>query len=218
MIIHWHGQSFFTINTKNKTGEKIVLAIDPFAQSSGLRPPKKKADILLISHSHKDHSNKQIITGNPFVIQSPGEYEKEDIFIYGIQAFHDQKQGKERGQVVVYKILAEGMHLCHLGDFGQKELSADQIEKIGEVDVLMIPVGSEKSLNAKGAARVIAQIEPRLVVPMHYKIKGSPGDLEGVDKFLKAMGAEKTKPEPQLKIRRNDPPGEETRIVVLGYE
>lgn len=241
MNIVWHGQSFFGINTKGTEGFSVKIAIDPFGEGLGLRVPKVEADILLITHQHEDHSNvkaikctrqqpsqegsvaskgmsgasKGIGEAGPFLIDGPGEYERKGIFIKGILAFHDKSEGKERGEVTVYKIEAEDMKLCHLSDFGQKELSPEQLEKIGEIDILILPVGSEHSLGAKEASSIIAQIEPRIVIPMHYKIPKLKVKLEAVDKFLKLMGAEDVKPEKKLKISLKDLPKEETKIVLL---
>ncbi len=104
------------------------------------------------------------------MIEEPGEYEVKDIFIQGIPSFHDEEEGKKRGQNTIYTIEAEGIRLCHLGDLGQKELNSDQLEKIGDIDILMVPVGGVYTINSKGAAKIISQIEPRLIIPMHYHI------------------------------------------------
>ena len=215
MQIIWRGQSFFEISAKGQNSEPVRIAIDPFGDDLGLKVPKIEADILLITHQHSDHNNRAAVLGKPFVIDSPGEYELKGVFIKGIRAFHDSQEGKERGQVVIFKIEAEGMKLCHLSDFGQKELSDEQLEAVGEVDVLMTPVASKHSLDAKGASNIISQIEPRIVIPMHYKIPNLKIDLDGVDKFLKQMGEQDIKPEKKLKLSLRDLPQEETKIIVL---
>lgn len=215
MNITWKGQSFFVIDVKSGENDGVTVAIDPYDNKIGLRAPNVEADILLISHSHSEHSNTKAVKGHPFTINSAGEYEVKDIFIKGIPAFHDSVDGKERGSVVIYKIEAEGLKLCHLSDLGQKELLPEQLEQIGEVDILMAPVASSHSLDAKGAAQIISQIEPRIVIPMHYKLPNIKIDLDGVDKFLKVMGAEDIKPEKKLKITSSHLPTEETHIVIL---
>jgi len=215
MNIIWKGQSFFVIDVKGRENGVVRVAIDPYDNKLGLRVPNIEADILLISHAHSDHSNAKAISGRPFTIDSTGEYEVKDVFVKGISAFHDSTEGKERGNVIVYKIEAEGLKLCHLSDLGQKELSPEQLESIGEVDILMIPVASEHSLDAKMASQIISQIEPRIVIPMHYKLPKLKVNLDGVEKFLKVMGAEDTKPEKKLKITPTHLPVEETKIVVL---
>lgn len=215
MQITWKGQSFFMINAKAGENGEVTVAIDPYDNKIGLRVPNVEADIALVSHDHSDHSNVKAIGGKPFVIDSTGEYEVKDVFIKGISAFHDSVDGKERGSVVIYKIETDGLKLCHLSDLGQKELSPEQLEEIGVVDILMIPVGGTYTLDAKGAADIIAQIEPRIVIPMHYKLPNLKIDLDGVNKFLKVMGAEDIKPEKKLKITSTHLPTEETKIVIL---
>lgn len=218
MVISWFGQSFFTLDIKanrNLQKEKIVLAIDPFDQKLGLKVPKIEAQILLITHSHFDHNNRQAIKGNPFIIEEPGEYEVKGIFIKGIPSFHDELQGKERGENIIYKIEAEDLKICHLGDFGQKELTETQVEQIGELDILLIPVGGSYTIDSKRAANVVAQLEPKIVIPMHYKLPGLDLDIEGVEKFLKIMGQEEKKVQKKLKITLKDLPKEEMEILLL---
>jgi len=214
MHIIWHGQSFFQIQVSYNKGEQITLAIDPFDEAIGLKVPSLSADILLISHSHHDHSNKKAIKGTPFLIEGPGEYEVKGIFIQGIPSFHDNVQGKQRGQNTIYTIEAEDVRLCHLGDLGQKELTSEQIEEIGDVDILMIPVGGVYTINSKEANRIIAQLEPRIVIPMHYHLPKLKIKLEGVDKFLKEFGRKSITPQPKLLIKKKDL-AEETKLVVL---
>lgn len=215
MNIIWKGQSFFEITAKGKEGEPVKIVTDPFDAKIGLRVPKTEADILLVTHDHSDHSNIKAVAGKPFIIDEPGEYEIKDVFVKGISAFHDSTEGKERGGVVIYKIIAEGLKLCHLGDLGQKELTPEQLEEIGEVDILIVPVGGTYTIDAKQASEIISQIEPRIVIPMHYKISGLKVQLDGVNKFLKVMGAEDSQKEKKLKITKSHLPAEETKIIVL---
>lgn len=215
MTINWHGQSFFEVRSRERGGSEIKIAIDPFDETLGVRVPKAAAEILLISHSHSDHSNKKAITGTPFLIEEPGEYEIKEVFIKGIPAFHDNSGGKEKGVVTIYKIEAEAIKVCHLSDLGQKELTAEQLEEIGEVDILMIPVGGIYTIGPKEAATIISQIEPKIVIPMHYKIPKLKFNFEKVEKFLKVMGQEEIPPQKNLKIKAKDLPKEEMKIVVL---
>jgi len=215
MNILWHGQSFFEIVLKGDNGGTVKIVIDPFSKEIGLRPPRTEADILLITHQHPDHNNREAIKGEPLAIASPGEYEVKGVFVKSISAFHDNSQGKERGEVVVYRIEAEGLKLCHLSDLGQRELTDEQVERIGEVDILFIPVGGNYTIDAKAASNIISQIEPRIVVPMHYKIANLKIKLDGLDKFLKQMGSEDVEKLKKLKVKPKDLPQEETKIVVL---
>jgi len=215
MEIIWHGQSFFEIRTKDSAKEEIKIVIDPFDEKLGLKVPKSEAHLLLITHHHEDHANVGAVGGQPFLIDGPGEYGVKGVFVKGVLSFHDNVSGKERGLNTIYKIEAEGIKICHTGDLGQKELTESQLEEIGEVDLLMIPVGGVYTIEAKAAAEIVSQIEPRLVIPMHYKLPKLKIGLEEVSKFLKVMGVEGITPEKKLRINLKDLPREETKIVVL---
>jgi L-ascorbate metabolism protein UlaG (beta-lactamase superfamily) len=215
MHIIWRGQACFEIITSPNKGTQTILCIDPFGEELGLRVPTISADIALITHAHFDHNNKRALKGNPFFIEGPGEYELKGVFIQGIPSWHDTAQGSERGTNTIYVIEAEEIKLCHLGDLGQRELTDEQLEQIGEVDILMIPVGGVYTVNGPEAAKIIAQIEPRIVIPMHYALPKLKVKLEGVEKFLKAMGAKDIEAQAKLTIKKKDLPEEETKVVVL---
>ena len=215
MQIFWHGQAFFQIIAKRGKEEKLTIAIDPFSGEIGLRVPSVQADILLISHDHRDHNNVKAIKGTPFLINGPGEYEIKGTFIQGIPAYHDKSQGKERGRVTIYTIEAEGMRLCHLGDLGQKEFTSEQIEKIGDCDILMVPVGAVYTISGAEAVKIISQIEPKIVIPMHYHLPKLKLKLESLDKFLKAMGKKDIAPESKLLIKEKDLQTGETKTIIL---
>ena len=215
MNIIWHGHAFFQIINNRGKEEKLSIAIDPFSEEIGLRVHSVQADILLIKHDHYDHNNTKAVKGNPFLIQGPGEYEIKGVFVQGIAAYHDKTRGKERGGVTIYTIDTEGIRLCHLGDFGQKELTPDQVEKIGDCDILMIPVGGVYTISGQEASRVISQIEPRIAIPMHYQLPKLKSKLENLDKFLKAMGQKGITPQPKLYIKKKDLTEEGTKVIVL---
>jgi len=215
MQIIWHGQSCFQLIFSRRKEEKITFVIDPFSTEIGLRLPKIGADVLLVTHSHNDHSNVKGISGDPFLINGPGEYEIRGIFIQGIECFHDESQGKERGRTTTFIIEGDEMKLCHLGDFGQKELTPDQLEKIGNVDILMIPVGGVYTISAQETSKVISQIEPKIVIPMHYHIPKLKIKLDNLDKFLKVMGVKSTEVLNKLIIKKRDLPGDGMKIQVL---
>lgn len=217
MNIIWYGQSCFKITTQSqkKSRQRTSLVIDPFHEKTGLKLPKMEAEIVLVTHDHDDHSNKQAVKGDPFFIESPGEYEVSDIFITGINSFHDENKGKDKGLNTIYTIETEDLRLCHLGDFGQKEMEDKQLQDIGEVDILMIPVGGVYTIDAKGATKIISQIEPRLVIPMHYKIKGLQIELEELDDFLKAIGEKGASPEEKLVAQKKSLPSGEMKVFPL---
>lgn len=221
MQIIWHGQSCFQIiatpHHKNSGGGQTSILIDPFSEEIGLRLPKLETDILCVTHSHYDHNNIRAVSGRPFLIEGPGEYEIKGAYVQGIPAFHDEKQGSERGENTIYAIEVEGLRVCHLGDFGQKELTNEQLEGIGEIDVLMVPVGGVSTISAKEALKVITQIEPKITIPMHYQIPKLKikSKLDGLDKFLKALGVKSINPLNKLLVKKKDLSPEEAKIVVL---
>ena len=215
MQIIWHGQSCFEIISSQGKNNHVTIVTDPFDEEIGLRLPKLEADVLLITHQHHDHNNKKGVSGSPFLIEGPGEYETKGVFVQGITAFHDATEGKERGQNTIYTIEVEDLRICHLGDLGQKELTPEQIEQIGEVDVLLIPVGGVFTISAKEAAKIMSQIEPSISIPMHYQIPKLKIKLEGLDKFLKTMGIKSMATLEKLSIKKKDILPEEAKILVL---
>jgi len=216
MKIIWHGHSCFQIESSPQKNEKpISLVIDPFSEEIGLKLPKMEADILLVTHEHYDHNNIKGVLGSPFLITAPGEYELKKIFIQGISSFHDNVGGSKRGKNTIYIIEVEKIKVCHLGDLGQTELSAEQLEKIGEVDVLILPVGGTYTIGAKEVPRIISQIEPKIVIPMHYQLPKIKIKLDTVDSFLKTIGKKEIKPQDKLKIQKKDLDRDGFEVVVL---
>jgi L-ascorbate metabolism protein UlaG (beta-lactamase superfamily) len=196
---------------------QVKLVVDPYGEATGLSLPSMEADVVLVTHDHEDHNNKKAVKGEPFVIVNPGEYEVKGVFIQGIPSFHDDVLGKERGQNTIYTLEGEGIKVCHLGDFGQKELTPQQLESIGDVDILLIPVGGVYTINGKEAQKVISQLEPKIVIPMHYALPKLKYKLNPVDDFLHTMGAKKVEAQEKLVVKEKDlaQDREETEIVVL---
>jgi len=215
MQIIWYGQSFFRILTQRGKNNQVNLIIDPFDEKIGLKVPFLETDILLITHHHHDHDNLKAIKGNPFIISGPGEYEIKGVFIQGIPAFHDNVRGKERGLNTIYTIETEEIRLCHLGDLGQKELDSEQLEEIGDIDILMIPMGGVYTISAKEASKIISQLEPKVVIPMHYQIPRLKIKLEGLNKFLKIMGIKTPEILKKLLIKKKDLPADGIKIIIL---
>lgn len=222
MIITWYGQSCFKIETR-----EAVIAIDPFSRDIGLTPPRFHADLVLVSHEHHDHNNIAAISGRgakgegaggagePLVINGPGEYEVKNIAIAGVAAFHDSLHGRERGVNTIYRLEAEDLVVAHLGDFGESGMREETMDALGNVDILMIPVGGTYTVTAEGAAKIVNQIEPRLVIPMHYHLTGLKIKLAPVENFLEAASAPNAERLEKLTVRKKDLPEEETRVVVL---
>lgn len=217
MQIVWKGQACFHVTASRGNKEQVKILIDPYEDSLGIKLPPQEADLVLVTHSHFDHNNVKAAKGDPFVIDAPGEYEAKGVFVQGITTFHDDVQGKERGLNTVYTITAEGITLCHMGDFGQKELTPEQVEKIGQVHVLFVPVGGTYTVTGKEAAKIVAQIEPALVIPMHYALPKVKAKLALADEFLQAMGKKGLEAQAKLTLKEKDVAGEkeETEVVVL---
>ncbi len=214
MDIKYLGHSSFFIKTKNA---KIVT--DPFSpESTGMKFSKTEADIVTVSHSHADHSYTEGIKGEPLVLTWPGEYEKNEVRITGFSTYHDAKDGEERGENVMFKFEENDISVLHCGDLGH--LLNDEItENIGAVDVLMIPVGGFFTINAQDAVKVVNQIEPSMVIPMHYNHPGlnqqTFGNMQDLDTFLKEMGAEEVQPVEKITVKKDQLNPESTQIVVL---
>ena len=215
MEITYLGHSCFKLKGKNG-----VVVTDPYDSSIGLVLPTTSADIVTVSHQHKDHNAVQKINGTarrqkPFIVNDPGEYEIGGISVFGMSTFHDDSNGSERGNNTVYSILIDDLIICHLGDLGH-QLTANQLEELGTVDVLLCPVGGHYTIDAKAAVKVIQQIEPSYIIPMHYKgpQHGKMFDEVGtLEMFLKEYGSSPA-PQPKLLVEKTKLP-EETEIVVL---
>ncbi len=192
----------------------MSILIDPFSKEVGLRVPRLTDDIFLVTHEHYDHDNVADVPETSFVIRGPGEYEKSGVHIEGVLSYHDNAQGIERGLNTIYIIRIEDMRICHLGDLGQKELTAEQVETIGSVDILFIPVGGKYTINGAEAAAVIRQIEPKIIIPMHYKVEGLDVDVEGPQKFFKEMGLKPEEVE-TYKITAKNLPTEEIKLITF---
>jgi L-ascorbate metabolism protein UlaG (beta-lactamase superfamily) len=211
--IKWFGQSCFEVKSNNQT-----LIFDPYSSMIGLSLPKLSADIVLVTHNHPDHNNSSEISGigekKLFVIISPGEYEISGIKIDGVSSFHDKNQGAERGKNTIYIVDLEDIRICHLGDQGAL-LTDEELEEIGEVDILFVPVGGTYTINASEALEVINQIDPRIVIPMHYNISGVASKLDGIEKFASQEKIADLEGKDILEIKKNDLPSDEREIVIL---
>jgi len=214
MYLTYLGHSCFKL--QDKAGSDAVTVItDPFDKAVGLPVPHAEADIVTVSHDHFDHNNIGAIRGEPYVIDTAGEYEINGVSIVGIDSYHDEKDGRERGVNVICRITIDDINVVHLGDLGET-LDAKQLENLEGTDILLIPVGGKYTLDAKKAAEVISQIEPRIVIPMHYKAKESTIDIDGVDKFIKEIGLV-PREEEKLKISKKDLPQEDMELIVMKF-
>ncbi len=222
MNITWYGQACFRLSAKGGSasgGETTTVLIDPFSKKIGLREPRVNDAIILVTHEHEDHNNvedlpAQADAGKAFVIRGPGEYEKSGVQVVGISSFHDNVQGAERGLNTIYVIKLEDITLCHLGDLGQHELTGEQIEVIGNVDILLVPVGGVYTIDGKQAVGIVKQIEPKIIIPMHYKVSGLTVDLEPATAFLKEIGIKPEEVE-TFRINAKSLPQEEMKLVMF---
>jgi L-ascorbate metabolism protein UlaG (beta-lactamase superfamily) len=172
MVIKWLGHSSFLIENNYR------LVIDPFDPSINTLPSGLTADIVAITHDHFDHNYVSGVENVRQIINSAGEYDIRGFHIRGVNSFHDSDQGARRGGNIIYTIETEGTKVCHLGDLGQI-LNEEQLDAIGQVDVLMIPVGGFYTISVSDAVAVVTQIKPKLVVPMHYQVPGfTPAKLQ----------------------------------------
>lgn len=211
MELTWLGHSCFRLRGKDAT-----LITDPPDPTTGYSLGRLSADIVTISHNHPGHNFVKTITGDPKIIDGPGEYEVHQILISGVQTYHDRERGKLLGRNTAYLITMDDVQFCHLGDLGDT-LDDRAQEALSGADVLLVPVGGSAALDAERAVEVIAQIEPRLVVPMHYATPAyKPGGLDPVDKFLREMGVEASEPLPKLAITKASLPSE-PQVVLLTY-
>lgn len=214
MNISWLGQSAFLIKIVKNLKKEIKILTDPFSPQIGLKWPNLEADIVLVSHQHQDHNFIQGVKGQPFIIQELGEYEVKGIFFRGILAFHDNNEGKDRGSVIIFTLETEGLKLCHLSDLGQKELTEEQLEKIGPVDILFVPVGGFYTIDADQAKEIIGQLNPKIVIPMHYQLPKLKFKLKGLDVFLNVMGKKSIEPLKKLKIKSESLP-DQMELIIL---
>ena len=207
MEISWLGHSCFQLRGKN-----VTLITDPFSPQLGHSLGKISAPIVTISHDHPGHNYAGGVDGEPRIVRGPGEYEISDVLITGVASYHDNKHGQELGRNTIYIIHMDDLVICHLGDLGHV-LQEEQLEEVADADMLLVPIGGQHTINAAQAAEVISQIEPHIVIPMHY----SPptGDAPNpLDKFCREMGIEAINPQPKLSITRSTLPAE-TQVVIL---
>jgi L-ascorbate metabolism protein UlaG (beta-lactamase superfamily) len=210
MDINWLGHSCFRLK-----GKQATIVTDPFPPDLGYTLGKPTADIVTVSHQHPGHAYYKGIGGDPKVIAGPGEYEVKGVLIIGIATFHDADGGQKKGRNTVYLIELDGITVCHLGDLGHV-LTAEQVEEIDDVDVLLLPVGGGSTINAATATEVIRQIEPKVVIPMHYQTPVLKRELAPVDGFLKEMGIERPTSQPKLSFNPSSLPVS-TQVFLLDY-
>jgi L-ascorbate metabolism protein UlaG (beta-lactamase superfamily) len=209
MEITWYGQTCFRLS---KRGSATVVA-DPYPPDIGLTFPRTRAHVVTVSHDDPQCTYTSGVRGPFKLLDGPGEYEIGGVFVTGITTFADGKRGATRGLNTIFTFDYDGLTVCHLGRLGHVPTQS-QVENLGTVDVLLVPVGGGGSLTPARASEVISLFEPGLVIPMHYKVRGLQVSLGTLNRFLKEMGLEKMESQETLKITRTSL-AEETQIVVL---
>ncbi len=209
MQILWHGLSSFEIKAKTPNGD-ITIVTDPYQNTTGLRFPRTlSAELLLRTHDADDANNVGAITGEPYLIDLAGEFEVKNIFVFGVSA-----PLKSKEQNLIFVIEAEGMRIAHLGAL-DRALTDEELQRMNNVDILMVPVGGGRVMDAKVASEVISQVEPRVVIPMTHGLPTMKEKLASVDDFCKSLGACRREDLGKYKVKRKDLPEEDMLIVTL---
>ena len=186
MKIKWLGYSSFVLT--ESTGTTVLTdPFDPEMVGYGFAP--QKVDIVTVSHGHADHNYMKAVAEHDVVIDKPGTYERDGIHITGVQSFHDDEEGKRRGKNVIFKFGMDGVSVCHMGDIGEP-CSPELVERLLPVNVLLIPVGGNYTIDAEQAKEYVDRLMPDIVIPMHYKIKHCELDIDKVDQFEKMFDDE----------------------------
>lgn len=209
MEISWLGLSSFRIK-----GKQVTLITDPFLSETGDNSNRSAANIVCLSYQSPTADVAiEKIGRNPYIIRGPGEYEVSNALIIGIPCYQDDNKGSVRGKNTIYALEIEELSVCHLGRLGHL-LDDEEIETIGNVDVLLLPVGGNITINASLAAKLVRNIEPKIVIPMHYKTSGISLEIDPVDKFLNEIGAQGLMAQPKFNITKNNLP-QTTQVILL---
>jgi L-ascorbate metabolism protein UlaG (beta-lactamase superfamily) len=210
MELVWLGHSCFRLRGRDRT-----VIMDPFSPDLGYTPGRLQADVVTVSHAEPHHNAVETVAGAPRVVAGPGEYEFAGVTVTGVATPRPPGQGRDAPRNTAYLVELDDVTVCHLGDLATT-LGVDQIAVVKDADVLLIPVGGHCTIDATQAVEVVAQVEPRLVVPMHYRTPAITLPLDPVDRFCREMGVTDLTPQPRLNITRNNLPDQLT-VVLLEY-
>ncbi len=215
MNITWHGLSCFEIQSKTPDGE-VTIVTDPYENSTGHRMPKTiEAQIVIVSHDEEDANSVKSIQGEPSIVNMPGEFEVRGVFVYASEILLKRTEKKDEPvRNLACRIEIEGIHIAHLGAL-DRALTDKELQELENIDILMVPVGGGKVLSSKLASEVIAQIEPRVVIPMTHHIASEKEKLESVDAFCKELGSCRKEELNKYKVSRKDLPEDDMLVVVL---
>jgi L-ascorbate metabolism protein UlaG (beta-lactamase superfamily) len=213
MEINWYGLSCFRLTERGMA----TVVTDPYDHNSvDLEPLKLRGEIVTVSHDAPGHNFVASVKGRTQVITGPGEFEIGGVFITGVETNRKSKRSTNEPRNILYVFDYDGVTVAHLGDL-RRVPSQTEIENLGGVDVVLVPVGGGKSLNAAKAAEIVSLLEPGIVIPMHYQISDGNLKLASLNRFLKEMGVGKIDPIPSLKITHTSVPSE-ARVVVLEHK
>jgi L-ascorbate metabolism protein UlaG (beta-lactamase superfamily) len=207
--ITWHGHSCFRLR-----GREVAVVTDPYGRGIGFPSLRLTADVVSVSHRHPNHSYVEAVqaaASAPRQVDGPGEYEIGGAMIAGVATFRDKQKGAQHGKNTAYLFAFDDLSVCHLGDLGHT-LTAEQIEALQDADVLLIPVGGRCTIDAVEAAEVVSQLQPKLVIPMHYGTPNVP--LDSAERFCRELAATDVTPVPRLTVTRSSLP-EETQVALL---
>ena len=201
MIIEWRGHSEFLL--ESAAGYRVLT--DPFDAKTGYPMHDVRADAVVVSHGHGDHSFTAKVTGAPVILRDAGQTRlNDDVAVSSITCYHDDEKGAKRGMTLLSVIEMDGLRVAHLGDLGCP-LTERELSFLGQPDILMIPVGGFFTIDAHEAAQTVKALRPGAVVPMHYKTRWNESwPISGPEAFLKEMGAEKIEPVPLLRVTKED--------------
>lgn len=209
MKITWYGQTCFRLSERGRA----AVVTDPYPPDVGLTFPRPRADVVAISYDDPQCRYTSGVRGSFKLFDGPGEYEVGGVFVTGIPTFADDKSGASRGLNTVFTFDFDGLTVCHLGRLGHVPTQS-QMESLGTVNILLVPVGGGGSLSPARASEVISLFEPSIVIPMYYKVRGLKVSLGTLGRFLKEMGLEKVDSQEVLKVSRSSL-SEETQVIVL---
>ncbi|HOA23974.1 MAG TPA: MBL fold metallo-hydrolase [Aggregatilineales bacterium] len=209
MDITWYGLSCFRMIERGV----VSIITDPYDASIGLGEPNLRADIVTVSHDAPGHNAVHTVKRVQHTLTRPGEYEISGVFITGVQTYNPDLPPDQIRRNIIFVYDFGNFTIAHLGDLDHVP-SQSRVEKLGPIDVLLVPVGGGSALNSAQAAEVISLIEPGIVVPMHYKVDGCKLDLDPLDKFLAELGISGIEEQDSLSVRGSSST-DETEVVIL---
>lgn len=211
MKLKWLGHACFLLTSDN--GVRILT--DPFNEKVGYALPEVETDIVTVSHNHGDHNYTAVVRGEFFFIDQPGNFLHKNIEIKGINSFHDSEEGSLKGRNIIFRFRIDGLSVIHLGDLGHV-LRSNQVEEIGRVDILLVPVGGHYTIDASSALQVVHQLKPEIIVPMHFRTEAGGASLAPVDSFLEKAGGGRILGKQEIELTR-DNLHDNAGIIILDY-